>query len=1284
MTINLNANPYFDDFSEDKGFHQVLFRPGYSVQARELTQLQSILRNQIAKFGGHVFKHGSVVIPGNSSSDLNVCYVKLDDAPTVTALPGSFVVNGTTGLRGLVKAGINADGTDPATIYVSYSNTGLAGGITTHIFSPGDTITVEGTSTTLTVAGGLTAVGGAAMATITKGVFFVNGTFVIVPNQSAVIGKYTNTPSCHVLLKIVESTVDSDIDSTLLDPAQGSYNYAAPGADRLKIDLILTTLPLGTPLTDDYVEIMRYNEGFLEEHLRYSKYNELEKNLARRTYDESGDYLVSGLDVKVREHLKTDLNGGRYLAPTGDADKMIYTVTSGKAYIRGYETEVFANREIVVNKARDATHVKKTTANLVPSFGQYLYLGDIISLPDFTNRETVTLYNGTSGGSSIGTAKVLAADFHESNTSDANIITKLFISDLIMTGDNDVNSIGRVTWTGGSAKVLHRYSIQTTNTIDFVLGDVITDGASSPRTATTYKFNRSAAEIYVYKETVAHDIPQIGDNISHVGGGTGRLVSIESLGKNTNNNLLIPFPRNAVKAVTTDGNSVAIDGSNIDITYKTYHYGTIDVSAGSGTMSVPAGMTIDAIEQGNLIITSDAGAHPVSWGSLTSSTTLLVTVTPPDPSVTSVKVVCAVTKVAPMPKKKSLVRATETGLTSGTTVQLAHADGVRLISVSSSVSGDVTKSFVFQNGQDDFAYYRSSLRLISTVTPGGTLTVVYDYFSHVASGGDYFSVDSYVDSTMTDYFTNPILRYTSKNTGRVFDLRNCLDFRPRVGTDGTFSGTGAITNELVQNGSRVTTSLQSYIGRMDIVVLTKNGDVSVIEGVPSESPRIAPIPPEVLYLAKVPVSPYTYNAESLRPVKQNNRGYTMRDVGALENRVRGLEDYVTLTQTENSVINYDVVDAKTGLSRYKSGYLVDTFSNPDTISDIFNPLFKVAYVSESIVPMFEVIDTVLTMTSNAAQVTGNVVTLPYTHSVMASQPISSKFTNINPFSVFSWKGSMTISPSTDTWVEVENLNAIVNNITEVLETETVVETTEIIDRTEYIEVARPWRDLVPEPVPILPPVIINPPPVVPPVIPTPVPAPIVVPVIPDEIAVTPIIYVPPVTPPLPPPVIEPPSEPVTPDTVVVPPPAPEPPVSQLYGPNNWDTGGSGMDGGQDGGGGGGGGGGKIICTAMNDLYGLPYTENKVWLKYSVTHMRPEHQVGYHKVFLPLVDYAFKQGDGVTHLWLRNILVWIGINRTKDIQDELAGLNPRPFKRLLIRKPAEAAIYYIGKWFGKNS
>ena len=67
---NLNVTPYYDDFNDEKNFYRVLFKPGNSIQARELTTLQSILQNQIEKFGNHFFKEGARVIPGQISFTL--------------------------------------------------------------------------------------------------------------------------------------------------------------------------------------------------------------------------------------------------------------------------------------------------------------------------------------------------------------------------------------------------------------------------------------------------------------------------------------------------------------------------------------------------------------------------------------------------------------------------------------------------------------------------------------------------------------------------------------------------------------------------------------------------------------------------------------------------------------------------------------------------------------------------------------------------------------------------------------------------------------------------------------------------------------------------------------------------------------------------------------------------------------------------------------------------------------------------------------------------------------
>ena len=74
---DFNVSPYYDDFSEAKNFHRILFRPAFAVQARELTQSQTVLQNQIEKFGDPVFNTGAMVIPGQVSIDTNYYAVKL-------------------------------------------------------------------------------------------------------------------------------------------------------------------------------------------------------------------------------------------------------------------------------------------------------------------------------------------------------------------------------------------------------------------------------------------------------------------------------------------------------------------------------------------------------------------------------------------------------------------------------------------------------------------------------------------------------------------------------------------------------------------------------------------------------------------------------------------------------------------------------------------------------------------------------------------------------------------------------------------------------------------------------------------------------------------------------------------------------------------------------------------------------------------------------------------------------------------------------------------------------
>ena len=105
MTLNLNVAPYFDDYDINKGYLQILFKPGNSVQARELTQLQSLLQNQVTNLSDHFFKEGSMVIPGQIALDIKANYVKVDLSGALlsgASFVGKVVQGDKTGVRALI------------------------------------------------------------------------------------------------------------------------------------------------------------------------------------------------------------------------------------------------------------------------------------------------------------------------------------------------------------------------------------------------------------------------------------------------------------------------------------------------------------------------------------------------------------------------------------------------------------------------------------------------------------------------------------------------------------------------------------------------------------------------------------------------------------------------------------------------------------------------------------------------------------------------------------------------------------------------------------------------------------------------------------------------------------------------------------------------------------------------------------------------------------------------------------------------------------------------------
>jgi hypothetical protein len=381
--MEFNLNPYYDDFEatngpQDNNYMRILFKPGYAVQARELTQIQSIIQNQIKQFGDHIFKDGSPVIGGHLSLDVKVKSIKLQtqyalEDINVSDYNGKLILSDTNVDKKAYVIAVD-DTQEYPTLLVRY----LSGSE----FSDSETIKVASSTTTKAtlIASGASTTGSAV--SIDDGVFYVNGYFVKVAPQTIVLDPYSTTPTFRVGLAISDGVVTASDDSMLLDPAQASFNYQAPGADRYQFDLVLSHRTLDSTDDSAFFELLRVEGGSITKQVNYPIYSELEKTLARRTYDESGNYTVNPWRVTPS-------------ANTANTAAFDLQIEKGKAYVKGYEFETQSTTTLNVSKAR--TSNVSSDYELSVEYGNYvvvknLFGGNTSYIFDTNSYEQIDLH----------------------------------------------------------------------------------------------------------------------------------------------------------------------------------------------------------------------------------------------------------------------------------------------------------------------------------------------------------------------------------------------------------------------------------------------------------------------------------------------------------------------------------------------------------------------------------------------------------------------------------------------------------------------------------------------------------------------------------------------------------------------------------------------------------------------------------------------------------------------------------------------------------------------------
>lgn len=501
MAINLNREPYFDDYDEDKGFYKILFRPGYAVQTRELNQIQTLLQKQIERFGEHTFREGSIVLGGAFDLETNIQYVKIQNispsSDVVSSFVGNEVVGTSSGIRAYVRAVDFDETNNHHVLFVRYSSAAD----TTDTFIDGETLDLDdgdtGTSITADVLpAGNDSTGVGSIFTVEEGVLFTKGYFVAFDTQRVVLERYSSSPTATLGFNVSESIVTPNDDSTLLDNAQGTFNFAAPGAHRLFIGATLQKVSLGDKENNpDFINILNIQNGIILSSEERSSYSRIYEEIAKRTFDESGDYYVRGFGVRSREYLDTGTNEGYLTASAIPAtasqdikdnpeNYLSIDVEPGLAYVKGYEINQLVTRHVPTQKSLDFEFINNQI--LSARTGGYILVDEAVGTPVLDDAVEVTLYDTAENrvtnqtrntvsptGSSIGTAKIKSIVYEEGDLGTASARFRLYLFDIDV--DGDLSSVRSVYFSGTGGTPFFADTVLNSNSETVLLGNTDND-----------------------------------------------------------------------------------------------------------------------------------------------------------------------------------------------------------------------------------------------------------------------------------------------------------------------------------------------------------------------------------------------------------------------------------------------------------------------------------------------------------------------------------------------------------------------------------------------------------------------------------------------------------------------------------------------------------------------------------------------------------------------------------------------------------------------------------------
>jgi Domain of unknown function (DUF4815) len=926
LTTDFNQSPYFDDFDETKNYHKVLFKPATAVQARELTQLQTILQNQIERFGDNILVEGTIVKGGNFVEENPLPYVKIRDiarntsggevATDVNLYTEMKAIGLTTGVEAIVVAtafGLESQTPNLSTLFVKYTKGAVTSDINVSNFSTTEEIQLYSKDASgdyvvpfhrVTAAGvieGSAAVGNGYGVRCGDGVIYQKGHFIRFENALTVVSKYSNTPDGIVVgFQTEELLVDSNSDSSLLDNANGFNNENAPGADRLKLSPSLIVKPVNE-VDETFFAIQEYSNGRIVRRKISTQYNVIEKNLERRTLEESGNYVVNRFPVRVE--------------PSTNTSNLSVVIGPGLGYVEGKRVELLSDIAIDIPEA--STYVTSAQQNINTNYGSYVVVSSYVGRFDFTTFEQVNLRN--SSNTVIGTALVRAV------TRNGGIAGqyRLYLFRIIMNSGasfNNVNNVVSASGLGTANLVLETVAgVANTAVLKdasflrsiFPIGKSFIRSVDGPTTDYTY---RTSQQVTTTTSTF---------NITLSGSDVFPYTASGSL--NSDELAEIMVVAHASVGTVTSGEVMAISSATLDSSGKVITITTVKNPGASLTVTAYINVkrtqtTINAKTLETVYVKIQANTNV---GTTTGTYSLGL------PDAYSIEGVWK----------------------SANTVAWATIEGY---ATSNSSTDNYTSFFALDKKQSDALYELSGIKKRKTITinTNDKLIVKAKVFKKDSNPGHFFTVDSYPVDDATSVLpadkirTEDIPVFVSSNQTKYY-LRDAVDLRPYVSNTAAYATTAsaatvnpatttAFSNILFPAPNKTIEATYSYyLGRNDIIVADNNGEFVTIQGTPAENPTYPPEPTKGMLLARVYVPPYPSLAASRanqigKPeygvsISSNQaKRYTMKDIGGIDNRLRNLEYYTSLSLLETQAKDFLIADSN-GLDRFKNGIFVDNF-----------------------------------------------------------------------------------------------------------------------------------------------------------------------------------------------------------------------------------------------------------------------------------------------------------------------------------------------------------------------